>query len=127
MRLPPSVIVHCWPDLRDALAPGRPVTPLSAPGAARYAGCLWWAELLAAANFSGPAFLDCADAPGRAVEAIRLGLAGIILTCEPARYAIVQTIAAAAGARLLPEAPPALDMAARNARRNLAAWLDDNP
>ncbi len=45
-RFPPAVIVHGLDDARAALAPGRPVTLLSAPGAALYAGCGWWRALV---------------------------------------------------------------------------------
>jgi hypothetical protein len=119
----PAVIIHSLKDAQTALAPGRPITLLSAPGSALYAGCLWWQKLLAAAGHTGPAFLDCADAPGRALEALKLGLPGIILTAEPAPYTIVAEIAAAQGAVLLPAAPPALDLAVPGAARKLASWL----
>jgi len=67
--------------------------------------------------------LDCADAPGRAVEALRLGLPGVVLRCEAQIFAAVAGIAAAQGAVLLAAAPPALDMAERGAARRLVAWL----
>ena len=119
---PPAIIVHGLPDIRIALAPDRPVTLLSAPGAALYAGCGWWAGLLAAAGFTGPALLDCADAPGRAWEGLKLGLAGIILAPCPA-WAQVAEYAAAQNASLLAAAPPALDLAQPGAARHLAGWL----
>jgi len=122
MVIQPAVIVHGINDARTALAPGRPVTLLSAPGAAGYGGCLWWAALMRAAGqkFS---LLDCGDAPGRAVEALRLGLPGIVLSAEPAIFAAVAGIAAEQGAVLLRQAPPALDMGARGAERRLMDWL----
>jgi hypothetical protein len=125
MLLRPAVIVHGLDDALAALALGRPVTFLSAPGAAGFGGCLWWAELMRAAGqmFS---LLDCGDAPGRAVEALRLGLPGLVLGCEPEVFAAVAGIAAAQGAVLLAQAPPALDMAERGAVRRLAAWLGLN-
>jgi hypothetical protein len=125
MWLPPAIIIHSLAQARAALAPGRPVTLLSAPGAALYAGCLWWAALLRAADATGPSLLDCADAPGRALEALKLGLPGLVLACDPARFATVAAIAAAQGAVLLAAAPPALDLALRGADRKLTAWLDD--
>jgi hypothetical protein len=67
--------------------------------------------------------LDCGDAPGRAVEALRLGLPGVVLTCEDSAFAVVAGIAAEQEALLLRVAPPALDMGARGAERRLAAWL----
>jgi len=122
MLLRQAVIVHGLDDARAALAPGRPLTFLSAPGAALFGGCLWWAALMraAGADFS---LLDCGGAPGRAVEALRLGLPGVVLRCEPEIFAAIAGIAAAQGAVLLQDAPPALDMAARGAARKLTAWL----
>ncbi len=123
IALPPAVIVHSLADAQKALAPGRPVTLLSAPGAAQYAGCLWWRELLAAANFTGPALLDCADAPGRALEALHLGLRGVVLHAPAPAFAIVAELAAANGALVLPMAPPALDLRQNGATRRLESWL----
>jgi hypothetical protein len=125
MQLPPAIIIHSLEDAGVALAPGLPVTLLSAPGAALHGGCLWWGALLRQAGAQGVSLFDCADAPGRALEALRLGLPGIVLTCEPAAYNVVAGIAAAQGAVLLPGAPPALDLADRGAKRRLSTWLDD--
>ncbi len=122
MSLPPAVIVHGLPDLHAALAPGLPVTLLSAPGAALYAGGLWWREVLAAADYTGPALLDCGPAPGRAWEALKLGLPGAILAPCPA-WDQVADYAATQGALLLPAPPPALDLAAAGAGKRLTAWL----
>ena len=63
---------------RLALAPGLPVTLLSAEGAALYMGVGWWQALVGAARASYPAtpcadILDCADSPGRAMAALRMG------------------------------------------------------
>ena len=123
--LPPAIIVHGLVDIKAALAPGRPVTLLSAPGAALYAGGAWWAALLRAARFTGPALLDCADAPGRAWEGLALGLPGIVLLPCPAWDQIAE-YAATRNALLLPAAPPALDMAQPGAARRVEAWLDAN-
>lgn len=122
MAYPPVIIVHGLPHIRAALAPARPVTLLSAPGAALYAGCGWWAALLTAAAFTGPAFLDCADAPGRAWEGLKLGLPGIILAPCPS-WAQVAAFAAAQNAALLAAPPPALDLGQPGAARHLARWL----
>src|SRR5262249_21900556 len=70
----PAVVVHGWTDARAALAPGRPVTLLSARGAALYAGAGWWRALVARARAGHPAvpledILDCADASGVALGA----------------------------------------------------------
>ena len=122
MNLPQAVIVHGLVDIRAALAPGRPVTLLSAPGAALYAGGLWWRELLAAAEYTGPALLDCGPAPGRAWEALKLGLRGVVLAPCPA-WDQVAEYAAAQGALLLPAPPPALDFCSPGAAWRLEAWL----
>ena len=123
MELPPAVIVHGLGEARLALAQGLPVTLLSAPGAACHAGCLWWHSLLRAARTPYPALLDCADSPGRALEALRMGLKGIVLDCEAALFAAVADPARMHGALLLSRAPPALDLASRGAARRLPAWL----
>lgn len=122
MIYPPAIIVHGMRDIRIALAPALPVTILSAPGAALYAGCGWWAALLTAGGVSGPAFLDCADAPGRAWEGLKLGLPGIILAPCPA-WPQIAAYAATRGAALLDSAPPALDLATPGAARQVEPWL----
>jgi hypothetical protein len=119
--LAPAVVVHGLGDARLALALARPVTLLSGENAAGYAGCLWWRELLAAAGFTGPSLLDCGAAPGRALEALRMGLPGIIL--HGRTWPLVAELAAAQHVRLLQARPPALDLAAPGAARHLAAWL----
>jgi len=86
-------------------------------------GCGWWAEMLAACGVSGLSLLDCADAPGRALEALEEGLPGVILDCAAPAFAVVAQIAAAQNAILLRTAPPALDMAGQAAARELPNWL----
>ena len=105
MEISPAIMVHSLAHAELALALRRPVTLLSAPGAAVYAGCLWWQQLLAEADFTGLALLDCADAPGRALEALKLGLSGIVLTARPPLSPSSSEIAAAQGAVLLPKPP----------------------
>lgn len=128
-RLPPALIVHERAHLVRALAPGRPVTLVSPPGFALHGGCLWWQALLAEAVFTGASLLDCADAAGRAIEALRILLPGIILDPSIPAFARVAAIADETGAILLDRAPPALDLASRIPDRRLADWLDgrDNP
>ena len=127
MLLPPAVVVHGLGDARAALRTGRPVTLLSGPGAASNAGCGWWralvAQALAEAGRDAPDVLDCADAPGRAVEALRAGCLRLVLDpCVPA-FADVAARAAGLGAAVLPVRPPALDLAEPGARRRLDGWL----
>jgi hypothetical protein len=123
MKLPPAVIVHGLAQARRAVAAG-PVTLLSAPGAAVYAGCGWWRAVVEASLTPGPDVLDCADAPGRAMEALRAGCRIIVLDPGVPAWGLVAARAATLGARVLAIAPPALDLAAPGAMRRLAAWLE---
>lgn len=126
--VPRAVIVHGLADACTALAPGLPLILLSAPGAALYAGAGWWQAVIEAAHKQFPKtdatdLLDCADAPGRALEALRIGLKGIVLDPLCPAFPAIAESAARLGARLLPAAPPALDLARPGAARRLAAWL----
>jgi hypothetical protein len=113
---------------RTALAPGRPVTLLSADGAGAFAGVGWWRAVVAAAREDFPQtvcldILDCGAAPGRALEALRAGQLHLILRADPRIWADISARTAALGGTLLTEAPPSLDLAAHGAARRLAAWL----
>src|SRR5271155_4551308 len=128
MFFPPAVVVHGLDQARAALRPGLPVTLLSARGAALYAGTGWWRAVVAAARAAAPAveacdILDCADAPGQAMAALRLGQRDIILDAACPGFAAVAAAAATVGAHVLAERPQALDLAERGADRRLAAWL----
>jgi hypothetical protein len=129
MQLAPAVIVHGTADVRAALAPGLPVTLVSAPGAALYAGAGWWVALILVARSAHPGrrfddILDCGDAPGRAAEALRAGARSLVLSpAWPAAYERVRLMAEELGATLRPAMPPALDIGLPGARRRLAAWL----
>ena len=121
----PAVVVHDLAQANAALAAGLALTVLSAPGAACFAGAGWWRALLAQARATHPDtpcqdVLDCADAPGHAMAAIRLGQA--ILVLDPACPAFARI---AALATVLPARPPALDLAERGAARRLRAWLGE--
>lgn len=127
MSLPPAVVIHGLPDALAALRSGRPVTLLSGPGAASYAGCGWWralvARALAEAGRDAPDVLDCADAPGRAAEALRAGCLRLVLDPDVPAFADLAGRAAGLGAAVLPVRPPALDLADPGARLRLDAWL----
>jgi hypothetical protein len=132
----PAVIVH---GLDGALAavraadPARGLVLLSAPGAGLYAGAGWFAALARKATAARPglgvlAVLDCADAPGAALAALRAGLPAIVFTGTDAMAATLAGIAETRAARVLRAAPPALDLAVLRAgdprwQRRLAAWL----
>jgi hypothetical protein len=110
MELFPAVIVHGLNDARAALAGGEAVTLLSAPGAASYAGCGWWKAVVAAARAEHPNvpcadILDCADASGHALAALRIGVTRLILwPTAPGRDAVV-AIAESLGGCVLAAAP----------------------
>ena len=124
MNLPPAVTVHGLPHLRQATAPGLPVTLLSGPGAAIYAGCGWWRALMALAPVPGnPDVLDCADAAGRALEALRVGCRLLVLDPALPSWPLVAARAAICGAELLRQRPASLDLARPGALRQLPAWL----
>jgi hypothetical protein len=126
MKLPPAVMVHGLEHARAALAPGVPVTLLSGPAAGVYAGVGWWQALVALAAQGGtvpPDILDCGEATGRALEALRAGQRLLVLRADPALFRNVAERAAQLGATVLPEAPPALDLASRGALRHLDTWL----
>jgi hypothetical protein len=126
MKLPPAVIVHGLAQAQAALAPGLPVTLLSAPGAAVYAGAGWWRALVLAASQdqqAPPDILDCGTASGRALEALRVGQRRLVLRADPRLFEDLAGRAASLGAVLLAEPPPSLDLGAPAAARRLAAWL----
>lgn len=127
-RDPPAVVVHGLADVRLALAPGQPVTLLSGAGAALYAGCSWWQALLRLARIEFPQMpiadlLDCADAPGAALAALRIGLRHLILRPEAPGRPRVAAIVAGLGGVLLSERPQALDLADPTSHRRLHEWV----
>ena len=128
MKRPPAIVIHGLPDLRLATAPGLPVTLLSGPGAAIYAGCGWWRALMALGAGGNPDVLDCADAPGRAMEALRAGCRLLVLDPAVPAWSLVAARAEVVGASVLAQRPPALDLAQRGAARRLQSWLEgDSP
>jgi hypothetical protein len=132
MIIHPAVIVHGLYDARAALASGVPVTLLSAPGAAVFAGCLWWREVVALARADFPHtetidILDCGDASGAAIGAIRSGMRRLVLWPEAPGRTRVAAIAEQCGGFLLTHAPAALDLAYPGAIRRLPRWLQPDP
>ncbi|MBI1206351.1 MAG: hypothetical protein GC191_03565 [Azospirillum sp.] len=111
-----GIIVYGLEDARTALgvAAGLGVAAIlvSAPGAAGYAGCGWFAALIASARAEFPkvaltAILDCADQPGDVLAALREGIRDIHFTGRDDVAARLADIAGQHGAvlhRLLPEA-----------------------
>ncbi len=104
-----AVIIHDLDHARAALAAAaefdRPVTLVSAPGAAGYAGTAWFLKVvaLAAADHPGAkwdAVLDCADKPGDVLAALRQGAKAVRYTGSKATAAKLAAIAERYGARL---------------------------
>lgn len=94
----------------------RELTLVTARGAPDYAGALWCAELErlahdAAGDLALAFVTDCADAPGRALEALACGASCVALQARPEVLARVEAIAAETGARVLPQAPTGIDFA----------------
>ena len=137
--LPPALLVRGAAEAAAALAlaEGRDVLLLSAPGAAGFLGAGGWRALVAAAARQAPCapFRDalcCAAAPGLALAALRAGCRLLVLDPACAAFGQVAGAAASAGATLLPARPAALDLsaldlAAPHGRRILAAWLIRRP
>ncbi len=128
--LAPAVMVHGLAHARAALALGSPVTLLSAKGAALAGGCGWWQALVRAARQTHPEtpcqdILDCADAPGMAMAALRLKQGILLLDSACPAFPAVERAAIAQSALLLPSPPPSLDLASRGALRRLATYLGD--
>ena len=124
----PAIVVHGIADVRLALRPRRPVLLLSAPGAALFAGSGFWLALIELARREFPDAtmqdaLDCADASGLALGAIRIGLRTLVLRTDAPGFAAVAAIAKREGVVLLTARPPTLDLSARGASRRLDAWL----
>jgi hypothetical protein len=130
----PAVVVHAPAEAALALALAGPagVVLLSAPGAAGSLGAAWFQAIIAASVAASPgvphlAVLDCADAPGQALAAIRAGLRAVVLAPCPASAA-VDAAAADCGAAVWTARPPALDLgrldlARPGGRAKLAGWL----
>jgi hypothetical protein len=127
-RRHPAVVVHGLAHARVVLAIGHAVTLLSAPGAALFAGCGWWRAVIEHATSEHPSvpiddILDCADAPGLALGALRIGQRRLVLSPASPGWQSVAAIAASLGGEVLTSRPPSLDMVDRAAGRRLHDWL----
>ena len=128
----PCVVVHGLGDVRLALSYGRGATLLSAHGAGLFAGVGWWRALVAAGRDACPGavfdeVLDCADAPGRALEALRHGQRAVVLDPACPAFPALRALALHEGAVLLDRRPAALDLARPGAARRLGAWIGVEP
>jgi hypothetical protein len=127
---PRAVIAHSAEQVAEVrrLAPGAAVRFLSAPGAAGFLGVAGFRAMLEAGGAAGRGVLDAADAPGHALAALRAGFREAVLDPRLPAFAALAQAFADRGARLLAEAPPALDLgrvdlAKPQGRRHLARWL----
>jgi hypothetical protein len=124
----PAVIVHSAADARLALSVGQPLTLLSAPGAALYAGCGWWQALVRQARVEFSAvpmadILDCGGSAGQALAALRIRQRHLVLSPAAPGWDAVAAIAAEQGGSVLHVPPSALDLARRGAAQRLHDWL----
>lgn len=124
----PAVVIHNLADARGVLAFGRPVTLLSARGAALFAGSGWWRALLRRTREEHPDIriadiLDCADASGLALGALRIGQLAIVLDAAAPGWSSVASIAESLGGEVLTVRPPALDMSNPAEAWRLKDWL----
>ena len=118
--------------LSAAATTGHPIILLSAPFAADYVGPAWFAKLVATAAKDFPdamatPVLDCGDAPGFALAALRIGITAICFDGPTA--ARIRDIAEQYGATVLAERPKSLDLQALDIGRAdlvaaCTAWLN---
>jgi fructose/tagatose bisphosphate aldolase len=134
---PKALVVHSLGQalaaLRAAGAARVPLVLMSGRGAAGYAGPAWFAGVMAEARARHPevavaAVLDCAEAPGRAVAALRLGWKTLRLGGGKAARARVAAIAKRMDARLDDTDYAVLDLgAAADAERAAREFLGSSP
>ena len=123
-----AIVVHGRLQAEDALSFGVPVALMSAIGAAGLGGVAWWRGLVDAARSAHPGtdcidILDCADVPGLAMAALRLGQLHLVLWPTCPAFPAVQSAAAAIGAVMHPSRPAALDLSERGAHRHISEYL----
>jgi hypothetical protein len=91
-------------------------------------GCGWWRALVDQARAEVPHvacidILDCADAPGFAMAALRMGQLHLVLWPTCPAFPAVTAAASALGAAVLVARPEALDLGSRGAARKLREYL----
>ena len=113
------VIVHSLAQAEAALsaasALGCPITLASAPGASATVGIRWFQAVVEQATASYPdvavsAVIDCAERPGEALAALRLGCTAVRFTGKRSAAAKLKAIAAEQGAEILTGRLSALDL-----------------
>ncbi len=129
----PAIRIHSLAEARVALEAarslGRPVTLVSARGAAGHAGPGWWRALIAIARTEFPdvalsTLLDCDDCAGDAMASLREGVERICFRGREDVAAKLRAIAAQAGAEVTSELPLGLDLRGlRDPRLACIVWL----
>ena len=126
-----ALVIHGIDDALQAVAAarslGRPVTLISAPGAAAYAGPLWFKALIERARAAAPdltvsGVLDCDDDAGHALAALRAGIEAIVFTGDDAVADKLSAMAEATGAHVQRTRPPCCDP--ETAKDKQAAYAD---
>lgn len=103
----PVVTVQGIDDIRAALSGGARTVLRSPDAAVLFLGPAYWRALIARAEAEFPGqieadILDCADAPGLAMAALRAGCRYLLLDPACPGFAAVQSAAATIGARVAP-------------------------
>lgn len=128
-----AITIHCLADARTALAAAQslrvPVTLISGPGGGSYGGPGWFNAVVREASAAFPdvrvtAILDCADAPGHVLGALRAGTKTVRFTGSADLAATLREAAQASGAELITEDIETLDLRGhRDAAAACTAWL----
>jgi hypothetical protein len=115
----PAIVVHTLDHAKSALAAAErtksPILLLSPEGFAAYGGALLFHTMVEQAQIAYPAarctaMLDCGDAPGHALGALRTGFKAVRLGGRAAARTRVGAIAAKLKATVVAKRPPALDL-----------------
>ncbi len=113
-----AIVVHGSGDALAAVAAAgeldAPLTMISAPGAAAYAGPGWFLEIVTQSRAAAPGLtiaglLDCADHAGHAMAALRAGAEAIIFTGDDRVAAKLSAIARETSAVVIRARPSAFD------------------
>jgi len=134
--LPPAIVFHGLAQAEAALVAagelGVPVTLISAPSAAGYAGPGWFRSVVEQACAAHPnvevtAVLDCGEFSGLALASLRDGVAVIRFSGDTGDK--IADIAGQLGARVITARPEALDLAGierrvRDMVRACREWLE---
>lgn len=133
----PAIRVHSLREARIALAVARdldrPVTLVSAAGAAGHAGAGWWRALVETARKEYPdvamtTILDCGDSAGDALACLREGVERIAFRGRADVAAKLREIAAQTSTAMVDALPDGLDLRAlRDKPAACRVWLRAEP